>query len=71
MAWKKQNEKISFLYASGLLQSLRNLVSMASYVYCRLDLRPDGGSIVILTEFCRIDTGNLGDVDDVSHSLKS
>jgi len=53
------------------LQSLRNLVSIASYVYCRLVLRPDGGSIVILTEFCRIETGNFGDVDEVSHSLKS
>jgi hypothetical protein len=34
-------------------------------------LRPVGGSIVIFTAFCRIETGNWGVGDEVSQSLKS
>jgi len=34
-------------------------------------LIPVGGSKVILTEFCKVETGNFGDGFDVSHNLKS
>lgn len=36
-----------------------------------LNRRPAGGSLVILTPFCKMETGNLSLGYDVSHSLKS
>ena len=41
------------------------------YERFRLALTPAGGSLVILTPFCRIVTGKCGDGMLVSHSLKS
>lgn len=60
IAWKKEKAKISFLYSSGLRQSLRAALSNVSIVYMMLLLRPDGGSMVILTEFCKTETGKAG-----------
>jgi len=37
----------------------------------RLDLNPEGGSMVILTEFYNADTGNLGVGIEVIQSLNS
>lgn len=71
IAWKKANPNKSFLYSLGLLQSFSSLLFKIEYVLNKLDLRPDGGSKVILTEFWRVDTGNLSLGILVNQSLKS
>ena len=37
----------------------------------KLARSPFGGSLVILTPFCRMDTGNLSEGPEVSHSRNS
>lgn len=56
---------------SGFLQSSSSLSSKFLYVLNRLDLKPYGGSIVILTLFYRTDIGKAGLGIEVNHSLKS
>lgn len=71
IAWKKENPNSNFLYISGFVQSSKSLTSIASYVLRIFYLKPLGGSKVIFTEFCRVETGKslLGIL--VSHNLKS
>lgn len=71
MAWKRAYAKSSFLYSAGLAQSLRNLLSKLAKVLIKFDLRPDGGSIVILIDVYRTLTGKLGLGIDVSQILNS
>ena len=71
MAWKKENANISFLNSAGLLQSVSILLFKLAYVLNKLDLRPVGGSSVILTDVWSTDTGNFSEGIDVSQILNS
>jgi hypothetical protein len=53
------------------VHSSKSFASKASYVLNMFYLRPLGGSSVILTEFCRVDTGKFSVGMLVSQSLKS
>lgn len=65
------NAKIRALYSFGLAQSLIILLSIVAQVLSILDLKPVGGSIVILTAHYRIDTGNAALGIEVNQILKS
>ena len=64
-------QKISVLYSLGFLLSFNILLSMVAHVLSKFDRRPVGGSIVILIDVYRIETGKaaLGmDVSQMRHS---
>lgn len=73
-AWKKHKPKRSFLNASFCLQLSNHSGSqMGSLRYERpmLALSPLGGSLVILTPFCKTETGKWSAGYDVSQRRKS
>lgn len=71
IAWKNEKANNNFLNSLGLAQSFNSLFSRLAYVLNKFDLRPVGGSIVILTEVCKTDTGKVSLGIDVSQILKS
>jgi hypothetical protein len=63
-AWKKHNPNNNFLNSFGFTHDSKNyLFDIGSVIYepIKLDLRPFGGSLVILTPFYKIDTGKSFD----------
>mmetsp|Transcript_35680 Transcript_35680/g.70018 ORF Transcript_35680/g.70018 Transcript_35680/m.70018 type:complete len:259 (-) Transcript_35680:1689-2465(-) len=71
IAWKKQMEKSNFLNVSGFVVRLMSSSDMLLYDCIKLARRPLAGSFVILTPFCRTETGNLGVGPEVNHRRKS
>mmetsp|Transcript_27048 Transcript_27048/g.70758 ORF Transcript_27048/g.70758 Transcript_27048/m.70758 type:complete len:241 (-) Transcript_27048:325-1047(-) len=67
IAWKKQNPKTSREKASGFSQSFSIRSSHLDMEPSTLARRPFGGSLVILTPFCRRSGGNCGVGMEVSH----
>mmetsp|Transcript_18459 Transcript_18459/g.55661 ORF Transcript_18459/g.55661 Transcript_18459/m.55661 type:complete len:222 (-) Transcript_18459:1094-1759(-) len=75
-AWKKASPKASFLKAQALDPSVPSKKASsesgsARYEPSMLARKPLGGSLVILTPFCKIETGKCVDGADVSHKRKS
>ena len=68
-ALKKQRPQSKDLYAAGLSHDSNSVTSYAKYDLKILFLRPFGGSIVALTPFWRIVTGNFSLGIDVSQIL--
>mmetsp|Transcript_66754 Transcript_66754/g.204231 ORF Transcript_66754/g.204231 Transcript_66754/m.204231 type:complete len:241 (-) Transcript_66754:3025-3747(-) len=69
-AWKKQKPKRSGLKMSGLSDCLNKSSVMVEYDRSKLARKPEGGSFVILTPFCKTCTGKLFAGMDVSHKRK-
>ena len=59
------------MYSEGLAQSFMDLLSRLPKVLIKFDLRPDGGSMVILTDVYRTLTGKFGLGIDVNQILNS
>jgi len=73
-AWKKQSPNSIFLNVLGVsLDSNHDLLTMGSIPYepIKLALSPAGGSLVILTPFCKTETGKIGDGYEVNQILNS
>ena len=60
-AWKKQMPNRSFLKGTGLGCFSKYSSEKARYPTFRFDFTPRGGSTVILIEFCKMETGNVGE----------
>lgn len=69
-ALKKHRLNISLLYYTGFAQDSNSASSSAKYDLSMLLLRPFGGSIVVLTPFCTMETGNLSEGIVVNQILK-
>ena len=73
-ACRKQRPKSILRHTSCFSHLLKNSgseIGSERYEPRMLARRPFGGSLVILTPFCRMETGKCGDGADVSHSRKS
>jgi hypothetical protein len=72
-ALKKHKPHINFLRAAGLLHSSISFSTLANpkYDLSILFLSPLGGSLVTLTPFYKIETGNLSLGIDVNHILNT
>lgn len=69
-AWKNENAKSRRLNSAAFCATSSWRSSMVAYRRCRFAFNPLGGSLVILTPFWRIATGNVGDGIDVNQSLQ-
>ena len=72
--WQKQRPIKSFLKGFGQVEELnQSLLQMGSVEYelIKLALRPLGGSLVILTPFCKTETGKTGDGYEDNQRRKS
>merc|ERR550514_53811 len=75
-AWKKHRPKSIGFHANAFgpctpSKNSGSEIGSAMYEPSRLARRPSGGSLVILTPFCRMETGKAPDGAEVSHSRKS
>ena len=69
IALKKHKPHINLLRAEGLEHESNSFSSIPKYEPSILFLNPLGGSLVTLTPFCSIETGNLSLGMEVSHIL--
>mmetsp|Transcript_120667 Transcript_120667/g.385246 ORF Transcript_120667/g.385246 Transcript_120667/m.385246 type:complete len:241 (+) Transcript_120667:1647-2369(+) len=69
-AWKKQNPKSKGLKTSGFKDCLKTSSVITEYDRNKFARRPEGGSFVILTPFCRTCTGKVFAGMEVNHNLK-